>query len=142
MKWNDGDRDACRAIVEEHRDDLEDAEALLAEARRAGRELPSGAKRTLSTAWSSYKQTIKGHEPVEAIAEFQSEPEHADRSMAMINGTGKAYGQKPIDFDGVSEVPEVNISESISGQVTPEIAGVDVGIDTGIYQSPFEYNYS
>ncbi|MFC4246484.1 helix-hairpin-helix domain-containing protein [Natribaculum luteum] len=140
----DGDRDACKALVEECGFDREEAEELLAEAKRADGELPPKAKRALSTAWTSYKQAIKkGHEAVEAaekIKDYQGEPKHAERSMAIINGIREAYGQEPIDFDGVPEVPDVDVPEPVSGPVTPETAGVDVEIEADVYDPILEFS--
>ncbi len=140
----DGDRDACKALVKECGFDREEAEELLAEAKRADGELPLKAKRALSTAWTSYKQAIKkGHEAAEAaekIKDYQGEPKHAERSMAIINGIREAYGQEPIDFDGVPEVPDVDVPEPVSGPVTPETAGVDVEIEADVYDPILEFS--
>ncbi|APW99394.1 hypothetical protein CHINAEXTREME_17170 [Halobiforma lacisalsi AJ5] len=133
----DGDRVACKALVEECGFEKDEAENLLAEARRVDGELPLEAKQALSTAWASYKQALKkGHEAAEAVKSYHGEPEHAERSMAIINGIRDAYGQEPIDFDGPPEVPE---AEAVSGPITPENAGVEVKINRNVYDPMLEF---
>ncbi|ALJ99672.1 head protein [Haloarcula californiae icosahedral virus 1] len=112
-----------RGKAEEHRKAVEAAR----EADPDG-DLPGPALSALKKNWSVYKRGIKeGREAVEEATEYRDEHRgDAEEAAAIINDIRDAYGQEPIDFDGVDGVPEV---AELGGPITAESSGVSLSFD-------------
>ena len=112
-----------REHAEEHRKAVEAAR----DADPDG-DLPGPALSALKKNWSVYKRGIKeGREAVEEAEEYRDEfrPD-AEEAAAIINDIREAYGQQPIDFDGVDGVPEV---DELGGPITKDSPGVSLSFD-------------
>ncbi|AGC65537.1 head protein [Haloarcula hispanica virus PH1] len=91
-------------------------------------DLPGPALAALKKNWSVYKRGLKeGREAVEEAEEYRDDHrKKAERAAAIINDIRDAYGQEPIDFDGVEGVPAV---EELGGPITAESSGVSLSFD-------------
>ncbi|AAY24939.1 head protein [Haloarcula hispanica virus SH1] len=114
-----GDRDAA----EEHRKAVEAARQT-----DPDDDLPGPALKALKKNWGVYKRGLKeGREAVEEAEEYRDEHRgKAEEAAAIINDIRDAYGQEPIDFDGVEGVPAV---EELGGPITAESSGVSLSFD-------------
>lgn len=91
-------------------------------------DLPGPALQALKKNWSVYKRGIKeGREAAEEVEEYREEHRgEAEEAAAIINDIREAYGQDPIDFEGVDGIPEV---PELGGPITEESAGLSLSFD-------------
>jgi len=88
-------------------------------------DLPGPALQALKKNWSRYKQGLKeGREAAEEVEQYRESRQEAEEAAAIINDIREAYGQEPIDFDGVEEIPEV---DRLGGPITEDDPGVSLG---------------
>lgn len=129
---DDGDQDpgddqptptGDRAAAEEHRKAVQAAR----EADPDG-DLPGPALAALKKNWSVYKRGIKeGREAAEEVEQYRDDHRaDAEEAAAIINDIRDAYGQEPIDFEGVEGIPQV---DELGGPITADDPGVSLSFD-------------
>jgi len=87
-------------------------------------DLPGPALSVLKQQWSRYKRGLgEGREAAEEVEQYREARAEAEEAAAIINDVRDAYGQEPIDFDGVEGIPEV---EELGGPITSGDPGVSL----------------